>query len=85
MQGVAGGETFDRRDLLALGGQRQRQAGDYATVVNQHGAGAALAVIATLLAAGHSKMLAQRVEHGRARIDAQMLVLAIDMQRDVDG
>ena len=41
-----------------------------APAVDQHRAGAALAVIAALLGAGQVEMVAQRVEQGRPRRDA---------------
>ena len=44
-----------------------------------------MAVVAALFAAGELEMLPQRVEHGRARINVQTLVLAIDAQHDIDG
>src|SRR5262245_3338727 len=45
---VAPGETLDGRDLGALGGDREGQARVDRATVDQHRAGAALAVIATL-------------------------------------
>ena len=41
------------------------------TPFDQHGAGAALAVVAALLRAGETEMLAQRIEQGGAGIERQ--------------
>src|SRR5436305_13237530 len=46
MQAIAGGETFDGGDLLALRRKRERQAGHHATLAHQYRTGAASAVIA---------------------------------------
>src|ERR1700722_12411377 len=48
-----------------------------------YGAGAALAVVATLLRAGQVQVLAQAVEQGRARIDIEFVVAAVHAQADV--
>jgi hypothetical protein len=78
-------KPLDGGDLLAFGGQRQRQAGEHAAAFNQHRAGAALAVIAALLAAGQAKMLAQCVQQRGARVDVERTGFAVDLQRDRDG
>src|ERR1041384_6097841 len=52
MQLVAAREPLDRRDLRALGGDRQRQAGIDRLAVAQHGARTALAMIAALAGPG---------------------------------
>ena len=51
-------KPLDGGDVLALGGERQRQTGENTTTFDEYRAGAALAVIAALLAAGQAKMLA---------------------------
>ena len=56
---------------LALGRGRKRQAGQHAPSVDQHGAGAALAVVAAFLGAGQAEMLAQRVEQRGADIERE--------------
>jgi hypothetical protein len=76
---------LDGGDVVAFRRQSEREARQHAPLADQHGAGPALAVIATLLASGETEMLAQRIEHGRARVDVKALVLAIHAQRDVDG
>ena len=62
VQLVAFGQPFDRGDLAALVHHGERQAGVDAPAVDQHRAGAALAVVAALLGAGEAEVLAQRVE-----------------------
>jgi hypothetical protein len=49
----------------------QRQAGVDALAVEQHRAGAALAMVAALLGAGQVQVLAQRVEQRGARVQVQ--------------
>src|SRR5258707_15328654 len=48
------------------------------------GAGAALTVITTFLRAGESNGLADAIQQGRTRVDAKMVVLAINAERDWD-
>src|SRR5262249_19056467 len=57
MQAVIPRETLDRGDVLAFGCERKRQARHHAPAADQHRAGAALAVIATFLAASKAEML----------------------------
>jgi hypothetical protein len=61
------------------------QARQHAAARDQHGAGAALAMVAAFLAAGETDMFAQGVEHRGAGIDPERFVLAINAQRHVDG
>ena len=68
---VAAGQALDRRDLPALGHGGQRQAGQHAAAVDQHRAGAALALVAALLGAGQRQVLAQRIQQGDARVERQ--------------
>ena len=60
----------------------ERQARIDPPAVDQHRAGAALAVIAALLRAGQVEMVAQRVEQGRPRRDIELRLDAVDGQRD---
>jgi len=57
-----GGEAFDRLDAAPGDAVRQRAAGQSGLVVDQHGAGAAFAAVATLLGAGEAQAVAQVVE-----------------------
>ncbi len=77
MQLAVPGQALDRDDAIAVAGDGQRQAGIHPHAVHQHGAGAALAVVAALLGAGQAEMVAQRIEQGRARIELEFLCLLI--------
>ena len=70
-------KPLDRGDACAILHDRQRQAGNNAPAVDQHGAGAALALVATLFRAGQIEMLAQHVEQRRARIERQRAVCPV--------
>ena len=59
----------------------EREAGIDPPPVHQHGARAALAVIATLLGAGQVEMVAQRIEQGRPRRDPELRLDAVYGQR----
>ena len=52
--------------------------------VNEHGAGAALAVVAALLGAGEMQLLAQRIEQRSPGLDIEVRRLAVDMKIDAD-
>ena len=71
------GEAFDRRHR-PLDRDRQRQAAEHAAAVDEHRAGAALAVVSAFLGAGQPEMLAQRVEQRGAGIDCQPAPPAVD-------
>jgi hypothetical protein len=58
----------------------KRQARIDAPSVNQHGAGAALALIAAFLRAGQVEMLAQQVEECRTGIERERMTFAVDGQ-----
>ena len=61
--------------------RRQGQAGQHAPAAHQHGAGAALAMIAAFLAAGQVQMLAQCIQQGGARVERQGVAFAINIQQ----
>ena len=69
MQRAVVRQAFDRGDLRAIVHDGERQARIDAPAVDQHGAGAALALIAALFRAGQVEMLAQQVEQCRAGIE----------------
>jgi len=71
-------QAFDRRDLGALVRDRQCKARDGAPSVDEDGAGAALAVIASLLRTGQAEVLAHEVEERRARIEVELVLVAVD-------
>ena len=64
----------------ALRGDRQHQAAVHPAAVDQHGAGTALAVVAALLGAGQTEMLAQGVEQRRPMVDVQDVPVPVDVQ-----
>ena len=80
VQRAIGREAFDGGDLRAVLHDRERQAGIDAPAVNQHGAGAALAVIAALFCAGEVEMIAQCVEQRRPRRNREFGLGAVDGQ-----
>src|SRR5687768_14748869 len=49
-----------------------------------HRAGAALSVVAAFLRSSEVNGLAQAIKQRRARVDAQLMILAVDAQRDGD-
>ena len=61
-------------------GYSEAQAGIHATSVDQHRAGAALAVIAAFLGAGQLQVLAEEVEQGDARVQQDFLLLSVNRQ-----
>ena len=79
------GEAFDGGDLLALDARGERQARQHAAAVDQHRAGAALAMVAALLGAGQADVLAQRVEQRGPHVERQLMALAVDAHRDLEG
>ena len=78
-------EAFDGGDLVTLGGDGEGEAGVHATAVEQHGAGATLAVVAPLLAAGQVELLAEEVEERCAGVDGDLPYLPIDRKADRCG
>ena len=62
-------QALDGGDLVPVVHHREGQAGVDAPAVDQHRAGAALAVVAALLGAGQAEVLAQRVEQRHARLE----------------
>ena len=69
--------------VTILRGDRQREARQYAPAIEQHRAGAALTVVATLLRSGQADMLAKRVEQRRAHIESKPVIAAVDLERDL--
>src|SRR5580658_1834443 len=77
-------EALDGGDLGALRGDGEGKAGVDAAAIHEDGAGAALAVIATFLAAGEVEVLAEDVEEGGARVDGEGALLPVDGEGDGD-
>src|SRR5690349_6926512 len=84
MQLAVGGEALDSRDLDAILHHGKGQARDDAASVDEHGAGATLAVVATFLSSGEVEILAERVEQRSPRSERQAPLDAVDAKRDVE-
>ena len=70
-------------DGASVVGHVQGQAGVGPPSVDQHGARAALAVIAALLRSGQAEPLAEQVEQRRRRIDGQSVQDTVDVDGDL--
>src|SRR4051794_15588221 len=75
-------QTFDGGDLRAILHHGQRKARIYAPPVDENGAGAALAVVAALFAAGQIEVEPQRIEERSPGRDRQRPVCPVHAQRD---
>src|SRR5205823_10999517 len=84
MQVVSFCEPFNRRDLLAIMNNSEREAAINAATICQDGAGAALAVIATLLRTRQRKILAKKIEKSDPRIDHKRMGPTVYYQLQVD-
>ena len=73
-------EALDRQDRLALDLRQRHQAAVDDLTVDQHRAGAALALAAALLGAGQTEVLAQRVEQAAHARGVERDVLAVDRE-----
>jgi hypothetical protein len=78
MQFIAIGQSFDGCDLIAFVHYRERQTGIDASSVYQYGAGAALAVIASLFRTGELQPLPQSIEQRHTRIHVERVILAVN-------
>ncbi len=85
MQAVAIGEPFYRGDVAVYLHHGQRQAGIDAAAIDQHRARPALATVASLLGAGQTQLLPQRVEQRGTGFDRQHMQHAVDAQFDGPG
>jgi hypothetical protein len=63
----------------------EAETGIHAPAIDVHSARTALAVIASLFGSGQMQMFAQTIEKSCARIDPQIMLLAVDKKRDRDG
>ena len=82
MQRASLGQAFDCRDLRTVFHDRQREARVDPPAIDQHGAGAALAVVAALFGPGEVEIETQCVEQRGPRRDGQLALHAVDVQRD---
>ncbi len=83
MQFLRCSQPFDGGDAVALMHDRQREAGINASPIDDHGAGAALAMVAALFRAGEMQLLTQSVEQGGARIQFKLASPAVHRQRNL--
>ena len=83
MQPLAVGQALDRRHLVTvrLRGEHEARADERA--VEQHGARAALPLLARVLRAGKAEALPQHVEQALATPGVGLVALAVDRQRDL--
>jgi hypothetical protein len=70
---VAPDQPLDRRDLSIAQGERERQAGKHPATVDQHRAGTACTVVASLFRSGEADTLSQRIEQRRPRFDGDVV------------
>src|SRR5262249_15714434 len=75
-------QSFDRGDLDTVGLHREQQAGAHRRAVEQHGAGAAGAVLAADVGAGQPEIGAQEIGEMPARLDLAGEAAAIDVEGD---
>src|SRR5512141_1924495 len=78
----AGGNALDRGDLAAVGLDREDRAGLHRQPVEVDRARAALRGVAADLRAGQVEVLAQDVDEHAARLDLEVVGLAVDDQPD---
>jgi len=74
-------QSFDGHDLVAVVRQGQRHAGVNAPAVDLDRARAAFAAVAALFCSGESEALTQCIEQRGARIDREVLFMAVDAMR----
>ena len=82
MQLVVLGQPLDRHELVAVRLGREDKAGADESAVEEHGAGAALALLARVLRAGEAEPLAEDVEQALPGPDVGLEALAVDRQLD---
>jgi hypothetical protein len=79
---LAIGETLHRADLRPVGLDAEDQAGPDRGVVQDHRAGPADTVLAAQVRAGVAKVVAEHVGQRPASLDHQVVVAAVDLDRD---
>ena len=75
-------EALDRHDLAAVGLGAVHEARAHELAVEQHRAGAALALLARALGARQVEPLAQHEEQALGAVDVGLALLAVDAQLD---
>src|SRR6185503_20028603 len=78
MQLTASRDSLDSRHLAAVCLDAEHQAGGHDASVENHGAGAAVAVVAAFLAAGEPDNFAQALEQGLARLGEELDRFSVD-------
>src|SRR5207253_70753 len=78
VQNALGGETFDRRDLLAFGRAHRKCTGAHGGAIDKHGARAALGDSAAILGAREAHPFANGPQKRRGRIDIYLMHCSID-------
>ena len=79
---LAVGEPFHGAYLGAVGLNAEDQAGAHRSVVQDHRAGAADAVLAAQVGAGVAQVVAEHIGQGPAGLDDQVVIAAVNPQRD---
>jgi hypothetical protein len=79
---LANGETFHRADLRPVGLDAEDQAGPDRGLVQDHRAGPADTVLAAQVRAGVAEVVAEHVGQRPAPLDHQVVVPAVDLDRD---
>ena len=78
-------EAFDRLDAAAIGLHREHQASARAVAVDQHGAGAADAVLAADMGAGEPERVTQEIGEQQPRLHGGPVRRAVDGDADLAG
>ena len=74
------GEPFDGDDLHPLGLHREHQARAHGRAVDDDGAGAAHAVLATHMRSGQPQMMAQAIRQREPRLHFDLDLLPVDVK-----
>jgi hypothetical protein len=80
VQRVGASEPLDRRDLTAIGLDREDRARLHRVAVEMDGAGAAVGRVTTDVRPGQAELVAQRMHEQHSRLDLDVAGLAVDGQ-----
>src|SRR5438067_978707 len=84
MQALGTGNAFDGGHGPALDLDAEDQTGVDQSAIEEHIAGAAVAVVATLLGAGQAQLIAQHFEEALPGFAQELCVLAVDLGQHMD-
>src|SRR5215467_9484326 len=84
MQLIAIGEAFDRANALALGLDREHQAGSDRLVIEDHGTCPAYAVLTPDMRAGQSTFVTDDIDKCPSRLDPNGIVMAVDVELELE-